>query len=84
MLRDATTLLLCLGAGSFVFINAIYAIRCPLDFLKAKWTVRRGMGPETSTKDVRSLGLIFVPIAAFFFWCGYITLLAIISELRAL
>jgi hypothetical protein len=83
MLNDATILLICLIAGFFVVINAIYAIRYPADFLKAKWTIRRGMGPRTSHRDVRSLGLILVFLAAFCFWCSYATLLRITSDLRA-
>jgi hypothetical protein len=84
MLNDSILLLVCLGAGFFVLINAIYAIKFPIDFLKAKWTVRRGMGLETSPKDVRSLGLIFVLLAAFCLWCSYVTILKIIEESRAL
>jgi hypothetical protein len=81
-MNGATTLLVCLGAGFFGLFNAIYAIKFPADFLKAKWTARRGMGPETSHKDVRSLGFIFVLIAGFCFWCAYVTLRKIISEGR--
>ena len=80
VMNNVPTLLVSMGLGFYGLLNAIYAIRCPADFLKAKWTARRSMGPETSHKDVRSLGWIYVLLAGFWFWFAYETLRTIIRE----
>ena len=75
-MSNTAILLVCLVAGFFVLANAIYAIKSPADFMKAKWTAKRGMELE----DVRLMGLIYVLLAGFCFWCAYVTLRKIVSE----
>ena len=55
-------LLICalLCVASLGIVNAIYAIRSPSNFLRSKWTFRRGFGPETHEGEVRKFGIVTI------------------------
>jgi hypothetical protein len=55
-------------AAVYALINAFYAVRSPTEFLRARWTARRGLSPETRHMSVRGLGLIYAVIGAFLAW----------------
>jgi hypothetical protein len=81
MLRLAS-LLAFFGAGFFLLTNAIYAIRNPAEFLKSRWTVRRGIRMETPPRQVRLFGLATLVVAAFWLLLGYMLLPQVIQLWR--
>jgi hypothetical protein len=83
MLKSAALSLAALALGFFVLINAIYAIRNPTEFLRARWTFRRGLTTETPLKDVRLLGVVMIAVAALFVLAGYSFLMQIIQSWSA-
>ena len=58
--------------------NGIYAIRRPANFLRARWTFRRGFGPQTPLKDVRSFGVVTAICFAYGFVIGCKLLIQVI------
>jgi hypothetical protein len=74
-MNNAAILLVFLALGFYGLLNAIYALKSPARFLKAKWTAKRGIGLE----NVQFVGLIYILLAGFCLWCAYVTLREIIS-----
>jgi hypothetical protein len=67
----------CLLAVYF-FANAIFAMRSPVEFLRARWTTTRGLRPDTPNNDVRFMSVILIIVGAFWAWFGIGLLLKIL------
>jgi hypothetical protein len=49
---------------SYIWINALYAIRSPAAFLRARWTARRSLSPDTPHAEVRRVGVMYAVMGA--------------------
>jgi hypothetical protein len=67
-MSDYVMLIVLWTAALYSTANAIYAFRSPTEFLKANWTTRRGLSPETPKRSIRELGIIFAAAAVFLIW----------------
>ncbi len=48
-LQQFVGLAVCFGVAGFLFFNAYYAYRFPEKYIKANWTLRRGLPREPNT-----------------------------------
>lgn len=58
--------------SAYSFMNSYYAFRFPEKYMKAGWTVRRGLPPEPSSASAG--GVITIVLGAFFFGLGFLVL----------
>lgn len=56
------------GFAAYALMNAFYALRSPTRFLRAQWTARRGLSPQTADWEVRSFGVFFALTGTFLAW----------------
>ena len=59
-----------LSFSGFVLLNGYYALRWPMQFLGARWTIRRGLSSDTSRGELRTLGVIFMAGGVVLMWMG--------------
>ena len=70
-------LVLCFGVAGFLFANTYYAYRFPEKYVKANWTVRRGLPREPGSAMIG--GGIALGVGLFFFGGGCLALYALLS-----
>ena len=63
---DYVLALVAWAAAIYGAANAIYALRYPAKFLRARWTTTRGLSPNTPTKDLLPFGIIAALVAGLF------------------
>ena len=83
VLMSLTMMFASFGAGLFMVLNAIHAIRSPAEFLRARWTIRRGFTVDTPLKSVRFLGGLLIVGASIWLLIGYNLLMNIIQAWSA-
>jgi hypothetical protein len=66
-------------AAIYCFVNASYAFRCPAKYLKARWTLTRGLRPNPSS-NAYAAGIMSLIGGAFFGSLGYFVLRDILSK----
>jgi hypothetical protein len=81
-LKYAVIVLSSLGAAVSLLRNANFAIRYPAEYLKAAWSIRRGLTTQTSHGEVRFLGIMMIVGATFFLLVAYAFLPSMIQAWR--
>lgn len=61
-------LVVCFGTAGFLFVNAYYAYRFPEKYIKASWTVMRGLPREPNSAIIG--GTAALAVGLFFFAIG--------------
>jgi hypothetical protein len=68
---------ICFGTAGVLFFNAYYAYRFPEKYMKANWTVRRGLPPEPESAMIG--GTIALGVGLGFFAGGCLGLYGLLS-----
>lgn len=64
--------------AAYSFVNSYYAFRFPEKYMKASWTVRRGLPPDPGSASAG--GVICIVFGAFFLGLSFLVLHGLLFE----
>jgi hypothetical protein len=65
--------------AAYCFVNSYYGFRFPVRYMKANWTVRRGLPPEPSS-NAAAAAILSLVVGAFCSGLGYLVLRDILAH----